>query len=348
MMKSSLNRPIRLALPSRGELEEPTLSFLSSCDLDVNRRNPRQYTARLYSLPDIEIVFQRVIDIVNKVADGTEDFGITGYDVVSEAVVEKNELVVLYPKLGFGQCSLVLAVPDEWLDVDALSDLADIATTLREKGQELRVATKYPNLTRDFLHRKGVIYFQTVSAEGALESAPRVGYADVIADIMSTGTTLRENHLKTIRDGTIVQSEACLIGNRRNLKNNPEVLTVARTLLETFEAYLRARPFYSIISDVLAESPDEILKQIMADPDLSGTKGPTISKVYTVSNNMARFNVQLVVESKFVERAVEHIRNIGGTHVLVTKISYMFEAQSHYYEALLQRLKRPEQVYEDQ
>src|SRR6266567_9600300 len=115
------------------------------------------------------------------------------------------------------RCSLVLAVPESWIDVTSVHDLSEIAATKHASGRELRVATKYPNLTRQFLYDHGVNYFSLNESSGALEAAPTLGYADLIADITSSGVTLRENRLKTVAGGTILESEACLIANRPGL-----------------------------------------------------------------------------------------------------------------------------------
>ena len=159
---------LRLALPSKG-MEEATLSFLGACGLSVDRSNPRQYRAALRTPAGVTVVFQRAADIFDKVDEGSVDLGITGFDIVSEHEHEDDAVEVLYPKLGYGRCELVLAVPDAWLDVRSIADLAEVATGLRAKGAELRVATKYANLTRQFLYQHGINYFTIV---GAASSAP--------------------------------------------------------------------------------------------------------------------------------------------------------------------------------
>src|SRR5579884_1439022 len=205
---------LRLALPSKG-MEEETLAFLHACGLAVDRPNPRQYRAIIRSLPGVEVLFQRAADIYAKVSEGTVDLGITGYDVVREHQEEDDPVVLLQPELGFGRCALVLAVPDGWIDVESVTDLAEVAAALRARGRELRVATKYPNLTRQFLYDHGINFFTLVESTGAMEAAPALGYADIICDISSSGVTLRENRLKPITGGTLLTSQACLIGNRK-------------------------------------------------------------------------------------------------------------------------------------
>ena len=115
---------------------------------------------------------------------------------------------------------MLLAVPDSWIDVTSVADLADLSLRHQERGHQLRVATKFENLTKSFLYRNGISRFLLVHAEGALEAAPRMGYADLIADLSETGTTLRENHLRPLVGGVVLDSQAVLIGNRRRLRDS--------------------------------------------------------------------------------------------------------------------------------
>src|SRR5260221_1188425 len=136
---------VTLALPSKGAIAEPTLDFLKSCDLRVVQTNPRQYTATVPALPHVDVMFQRVTDIVYKVADGTVDMGIAGLDVVQE--VGGDDVIVLHENLKYGGCQLVVAVPEAWIDVDTMADVADIALDFREhKRRNLRVGTKFTKL----------------------------------------------------------------------------------------------------------------------------------------------------------------------------------------------------------
>src|SRR4029077_14243970 len=152
--------PLRLALRSKG-WEDEVLRFLGQCGLRIDRSNPRQYRARMRGLPSgpAEVVFQRATDIFDEVNAGSVDLGITGYDIVAEHRSEEDDVVVVYGELGFRRCSLVVAVPEGWVDVTSVSDLAEVAVELRSAGRELRVATKYTNLTRQFLFDRGITYF---------------------------------------------------------------------------------------------------------------------------------------------------------------------------------------------
>src|SRR5260370_4542114 len=193
---------LRLAIASKG-WEDDTLRFWGQGGLRVDRSNPRQYRARMRGLPGgpAEVVFQRATDIFEEVNGGTVDLGMTGSDIVAEHRAEEDEIVVVHGELGFRRCSLVLAVPEGWVDVTAVSDLAEVAVELRSAGRELRVATKYPNLARQFLYGRGMTYFELVEVSGAIEAAPALATAAIISDLTSSGVTLRENRLQLIVAG---------------------------------------------------------------------------------------------------------------------------------------------------
>ena len=208
---------LRFGVPSKGRMEQPTLDFLASCGLTVARPNPRQYQATMSGQPGVTVLFQRTHDLIRQVADGSVDLAVAGYDYFLEYDPEGSDLLVVYPDLGYARAEVVVAVPEAWVDVSTLDDLADVALELREAGRSLRVATIYPNLARRFLDEHGITYFTLQVADGALEAAPGLGYADIVVDLTETGTSLRENRLKCLEDGRLLTTQACLIGNRRLL-----------------------------------------------------------------------------------------------------------------------------------
>ncbi|MDB5060024.1 MAG: hisG, partial [Chloroflexi bacterium] len=248
-----MSNVLNLAVPSKGAMEEPTLRFLADCGLGVRRSNPRQYSAKMGGGVAVNAVFQRAADIPQKLMLGLVDGGITGFDIFSEHLGETDDVVVAISDLGFARCSLVLAVPEAWLDVSTLEDLADVTAEFRQRGRTLRVATKFPMLVRRFLMRNGLSSHSLVEGSGALEIAPSMGYADIIADINETGTTLRANHLKTITGGTILESQACLLVNRTRLTESPSRLETLRAVLEMVEAHQRAGETVSITANVEAD-----------------------------------------------------------------------------------------------
>lgn len=326
---------IRLSLPSKGRLESDTLDFLSETGLRVFKPNPRQYEAHVPSLPDLGIIFQRPGDIVVSVRQGSIDFGITGMDVIEEKRGPNGDLLILHDALGFGYCSLALAVPERWSEVTDLAALKSYSTRL---GRPLRVATKFPNLTERFLTEKGIPH-SLIFAEGTLETAPTIGYADIISDLVSSGQTLKDNRLRALPDGVIQPSQAALIANRRALQTNPNALEMARRLLEYIEAHLRARENLLVIANMRGESPEAIGQRMFRETSVSGLQGPTISPVIVRDAKQKWFSVSIVVQRDDLSRAITELRNIGGSGIIVSPVSYIFEEEPPRYTAMLRALK---------
>jgi len=329
---------LRLALPSKG-MEQQTLDFLALCGMKVSRPNPRQYRATIPALPGVEVLFQRVTDVFAKVAEGSVDLGITGYDVVREHQREDDGVLMLERALGYAGCALVLAVPEGWIDVSSVIDVAEISAEFRRRGRDLRVATKYPNLTRQFLFDNGINYFTVVESDGALEAAPALNAADVIVDIVSSGVTLRENRLKRLVGGTIVESEACLIGNRSALRDSPEKLEIVRQVLELIEAQMRSRDFFSLTGNIRGDSPEAVARRVTSHTEVAGLRGPTISKVYPkLGGEEGWYAATVVVQSKLLLQAIDALRRAGASDVSVAQLRYMFQSKSWSFEALRRQL----------
>jgi ATP phosphoribosyltransferase len=330
---------LRLALPSKGELEEDTIRLMAACGLRVDRTNPRQYTARVPAAPDVKVLFQRAADILAKVEEGSADLGITGLDIVRENAPEDGDVVVIM-ELGYGRCELVLAVPESWIDVTSLSDLADVAAGFKARGRELRVVTKFPNLTRQFLYRAGITYFSIVEAHGALEVAPSMGYADIIADLTSSGTTLRDNRLKRLAGGSILSSQACLIGNRRLLAASEAKLQTTKSMIELIEAHQRAGDYLKVTANIQGQSAEAVARLVMRIPELAGLQGPSVGQVFAKDRAMEGWwSVTVVVRKDLLLRAVEHLRRSGASDVTVSPLSYVFEAKSWHYQSLLEKIR---------
>ncbi len=333
---------ITLALPSKGALADPTLDFLKSCDLKVSKPNPRQYVATMPALPQVDVLFQRVTDIVYKVHDGTVELGITGLDVVREYAGHDDDVIVIHNDLGYGACDLVIAVPEAWIDVETMTDIADVALDFREhRRRNIRVATKFTRMAREFLRDHGIHHFTLVEAEGAIEAAPTLGYADVIIDLSATGTTLRENHLKPVADGTILESTACVIANARRLCESPLALETALTMLEVFDATLHGGQYYQLSANMRGQSPEQIAAAVASKPFTRGLQGPTVSPIYASKTDAGSdrwFNTTIIVHRKHIIAAVAHLRSIGGTQTTVIPARYVFLEESPHSAALLNRL----------
>ncbi len=336
---------LRVGLASKGGYEEATSRFLSGAGLGVWRPNPRQYVGRISSVEGAEVLFQRPEDIVHKVADGSLDLGISGYDLVAEHAVDDPAVHVVVPDLGFRRCELVLAVPDAWLDIAGINDLADLAIKFKRQGRTLRIATKFTNLVSDYLYRHGVNYFELITAHGALEAAPSLGYADVIADLSETGVTLRDNHLRVIEGGVVLKAQACLIGNVTTIGESPNRLEQARKIIELCEAKLAARRFRIVTANVSGESQDAVADHIIGNLDVAGERGPTVSPVFPKDPRAGNwFSVSVIVPEDRMLAAVDHLRQAGSTGITVSSPDYMFANQSESFAKLCAAVREARQT----
>ena len=166
------------------------------------------------------IIYLHAKEIIQRLGDGTLDIGISGLDLLSESKKNLREKIDIVRELNFGKANLVVAVPEDWIDVQTIADLEEIAFDIRSKVNiRLRVATKYPNLTNNFLISKGVTQYKLVPSLGATETYPFIGSSEVITDITSSGKTLKDNNLRVLKDGIILKSFACLLSSKKNQKN---------------------------------------------------------------------------------------------------------------------------------
>ena len=327
---------LRLILPSDGDLYESSLGFMKTCGLNVVRPSVRRYTAVIPELPGVEVLFQRTADITQKVEEGSAELGITGLDRLIEYRNDEKRVIPLIEDLRFGRCEFVLAVPESWLDVTSVADLADLALEFRQDGKQLRIANKYPRLLQRYLFARGINYFTLVPASGTLEAAPAAGYADLIADLTATGATLRENGLKTLEEGTVLVSQACLIGNPRLISASPASLQLARSIVELMEANLRAEPYYRLTANVRGASAEAVSATVLSRPDLAGLRGPTVARVYNVEEEDWH-SVSLLVKKEKLLEAVDHLRSCGAIDIAASQVSYLFDGHSQAYHNLFER-----------
>lgn len=325
---------IRLSLPSKGRLEIDALEFLSAAGLKIFKPNPRQYQAQLPALPELGVIFQRPGDIVVSVRQGSIDFGITGLDMLEEKRGDDGEIMILHDSLGFGACALTLAVPESWKEVTDIASLKKYAASMKAP---VRIATKFPVLTERFLNRYDISH-TLISAEGTLESAPAIGYADMISDLVSSGQTLIDNRLRPLPDGVIQRSQAVLIANRNALQTRPDVLEMARRLLEYIEAHLRAKDNLLVIANMRGENPEVITKKIFTQTDFGGLQGPTISPIGVRDGSPNWYSVSIVVRRDLLPQAISQLRLIGGSGIIVSPLTYIFEEEPPRYKAMLNAL----------
>jgi len=273
--------------------------------------------------------------VVVSVRDGSVDFGITGGDVLAEKRGSNGCIMVIHPALGFGQCTLNVIVPEAWETVNSMADLRAMRANL---DRPLRVATKFPLQSQAFFRRCGLEETEFISAEGTLEIAPIIGYADLITDLVSTGITLRDNRLKKLEDGLILASQGCLIANRDSLKNNPTALGIAQTLLEFIVAYLRAKDNVSIFANMRGDSPEAIAERMFGQTVIRGLQGPTMSPVITHQGEKW-YAAHLVVRKDQLAQAIRELRSVGGSGVVVSPVSYIFEEEPKEYQDMLKLLE---------
>ena len=214
---------ITIGLPSKGRLRDKSLNFFNEREFKIlTSSKERNYFASIHNKPNIKIIYLHAKEIIQRLGDGTLDLGISGLDLLNESEKNIKDKILIKKKLDFGHANLVVAVPDDWIDVQTIADLEEVAFNIRsKKNRRLRVATKYPNLTNNFLISKGVTQFKLIQSLGATETYPFIGSAEIITDITSTGKTLKDNDLRVLKDGLILKSSACLfISKNKNLNLN--------------------------------------------------------------------------------------------------------------------------------
>ncbi|MFM1801990.1 MAG: phosphoribosyltransferase [Planctomycetota bacterium] len=211
--------PIRLAIPSKGHLYDGLIEILKSAGYRIRRASDRQYEAVISGHGRFHVVFMRPADIVEQVQEGRCHLGVTGFDVYAEHSIAASTTSVVIQDLGYGGCRLVVAVPESWIDVNHVMDLAELTQRFKADGKNFRISTKYGHLTRDFFRKRGIHDYRIVASDGALELHPSLGIADIIVDLTSSGVTLKDNRLRELAGGRILDSAACLIGHTESLKS---------------------------------------------------------------------------------------------------------------------------------
>lgn len=332
---------IRIAIPSKGTILTDTKQLLSEVGIDVIIRNPRQYVAALKGM-DVEVWLQRPADIVRKVRDADVDLGIVGYDLVAEYGGDNGHIVPVHDKLGYGECKLAIGVPIDWADC---SDLKDFR--LRSFGKTLRIATKYENETHRFLAKHSVDNYRIVNMDGALEASTQMGTADCIIDLVSSGTTLRENQLKEISGGTILNSSMQLIGNRSHLSEQTpfgrRLRNLTKELLERIEAHLFGQDNYNIIANIRGSSMVDVSRRLASQKNLRGVDGPTVSPVVPPADSEeGMYAISIVLPKTQLYSAIQQLRSVGGSGVTVLPVSFIFPQECERWITLQGAIGLPE------
>lgn len=203
---------IKLGVPSKGRLMDKTFDWFGQRGVTLRKSgSDREYTGAVDGIDGIELVLLSAGEIPRELAAGRIHLGVTGSDLVREKLANWQQQARELALMGFGGADLIIAVPHGWVDVDTLDDLdAAAAAFRRQHGFRLRIATKYHRLVREFLRDHGVADYQLIDSQGATEGTVKNETAEAIADITSTGETLRANGLKILSDGLIHSSQATL------------------------------------------------------------------------------------------------------------------------------------------
>ena len=226
---------LKLGVPSKGRLMEKTFDWFAERGIALSRTgSDREYAGAVEGIEGIALVLLSAGEVPRELAAGRIHLGVTGTDLIHEKLALWQSQLAEVAPMGFGHADLVIAVPRLWADVDTLDDLDAAAAAFRARhGYRLRIATKYHRLTREFLQGAGVADYALVDSQGATEGTVKNETAEAIADITSTGDTLRANHLKILAGGPVHRSQATLFKSRKAPWTNEEravFMELCRTL----------------------------------------------------------------------------------------------------------------------
>lgn len=207
---------LKLGIPSKGRLMQKTFDWFADRGITIARTgSDREYAGTVAGVDGVSLVLLSAGEIPRELAAGRIHLGVTGTDLIHEKLPIWEQQVEQIEEMGFGFADLVLAVPKAWVDVDCLDDLDAVAAQFRAAhGARLRIATKYHRLVREALKEAGVADYALVDSQGATEGTVVNETAEAIADITTSGETLRANHLKPLSDGVILRSQATLWRSR--------------------------------------------------------------------------------------------------------------------------------------
>lgn len=284
---------LKIAIPSKGRISDPAIAILEKAGLGLKDVGNRKLFSNTHN-KDISVMFARAADIPEFVADGIVDMGITGLDLIYEN--ESN--VEILEDLKFGQTSLVLAAPED-SDINSLEDV--------KSG--VIVATEFPHLTDSYLKRNG-IDAKIVELTGSTEIAPFIGVADIIADLTSTGTTLKMNHLKIIDN--ILDSSIKLIANKEAFEKEDGNKFLIETIATSIKGVIEAERKKLLMMNVSKEDLANVQNLMPA------MTGPTVSEVLSGKNDTVA--IQAVVDEEEVFELVNKLKNAGAKDILVVPI----------------------------
>ena len=214
-----MSKLIKIGLPSKGRLKEESLKIFKKNKLSI-KNSKRNYMSEIKNFSINEVIFSHAREIVERLADNSLDIGISGFDLLKESLPGIQKNIQFFSHLKFGFANLIVAVPNAWIDVQTIADLEEISFEFKDKNTgKLRIATKYPNLTNDFLLSKGLTQYKIVNSLGSTEIYPFTNQSEIITDITSSGATLKANNLRVLKDGNILESSACILVSKKSLKD---------------------------------------------------------------------------------------------------------------------------------
>jgi len=287
---------LRVAIQKSGRLSEKSLDILKRCGLSFARSKDKLFWYGR-DFP-VDVLLVRDDDIPRMLLDGVCELGIVGENIAREVMLERNSESQLncLRKLGFGHCRLSIAVPEK-MEISGLSGL-----------QGLRIATSYPALTRELLAREGVST-SIVELSGSVEIAPGLGTADAISDLVSTGTTLRANHLRELE--VLYESQAALYGRVNDISKEKQVLL--DRLLARLEGVMQAAES----KYVMLHAPREALEKITEL--LPGVEHPSIMPL----EGSDRIAIHAVCGEAVFWEHLEALKAEGASAILVLPVEKM-------------------------
>ena len=213
------NQVLKIGIPSKGRLKDKSLSLFKKNKINI-KSTKRSYISKIKNFKKNKVIFLHAREIIERLSDGSLDIGISGLDLLNESLPGIKKNIKIYKYLNFGFAKLVVAITKDWIDVQTIADLEEISFNFKDKKSgKLRIASKYPNLSNNFLTSKGVTQYKIINSLGATEIYPLTNQSEIIIDITSTGATLKANKLRVLKDGLILKSSACIMVSKKSLRD---------------------------------------------------------------------------------------------------------------------------------
>jgi ATP phosphoribosyltransferase len=281
-----------LAVPNKGRLSENSVQILKQAGLEIEDSDDRKLFAAVKKR-DLAVMFVRAQDIVNFVSKGAVDVGITGKDLVLEADLNVKTIY----DLNFGHCRISVAIP-EGSGIDEIKQIRDGSV----------VATSFPNVTRKFFAKEGKD-IEIITVSGAAEVTPHIGVADLIVDLVSSGSTLKVNHLKEI--AVVAKSNAVVITSEKAYKEKREEIDELVSAIESVE---NAKNKKYLMADVPVKSLEQVKKYF------PGIAGPTVMNIMGREDVVA---VHVVIDKDQAYDAIAKLKRLGASGILIVPIDRM-------------------------